>query len=198
MADIQKQGTKPFEKRWKKFLPSLKELQVGTKYAKKLGALPAYLNSQLANILKTTGCNIDSDGNGWYYPITKEGERLSLVIAIVNSNGETCTYERINQDLNKEQNKNLGIDAIGSKGYAVNGLYDKVPVKFWGIKIKSAKFAREIAWETSDGENDCKNIIMPVLLIELEENPMCMVKADSINDATAKMQVVINELKNPN
>jgi hypothetical protein len=47
MADIKNQGKTPFEKKWKKFLPSLEELQVGTKYAKKLGTLPAYLNSQL-------------------------------------------------------------------------------------------------------------------------------------------------------
>lgn len=196
MAKIEDQGIRPLDKKDMEFIPDLKALQCGTPYAKKLGALPAYLASALTKIVLDTNSTIKSDGFGWYYPVRKNGNRVSLVVAIVNSNNEVCTYDRKNDDIGKEQNTNIGIDAIGSKGYCVNGLYDKVPKELWDIRIKSAKIAKNIAWEKTDSNGDCENVDMPVILIELEENPMCMVKADSINDATAKMQVVINEFQN--
>lgn len=196
MTEILDEGIKPLTKQIIEFIPDLKALQCGTDYAKKLGALPAYLASALPSIVIKTNSSIQSDGFGWYYPVTKDGARVSLVIAIINSDKTVCTYERKGNDIGKEQNKNIGIDAIGSKGYGINGLYDKVPAELWNIKIKSAKIAQNMAWEKTDGINDCKNVSMPVILIELEENPLCSVPINEIDKPTAKMEVVIKELQN--
>jgi len=191
MAKVINQGIKPLNNEFDNYLPNLGSLQCGTPYAKKLGALPAYLSSQLAIIASKTSCKIEDDGYGWSFPVTENGERLSLAISIVNGSS-TCTYERGHSDV--DQVNNEGIDAIGSRGYAINGLYDKVPAEFWSIQIKSAEFATHYAWEETDGNGDYKKVIMPIILITLEENPMCMIKSTEIQKPTAKMQAVLKDI----
>ena len=188
------QGTDVLKEKYKKFLPRLDELQIGTPYVKKLGELPAYLASQLAIIVSQTSCEIDTDGYGWSFPVTEDNEGFSLVIAIVTSDNKVCVYDRIDNDINKEQVTNIGADAIGSRGYMVNGLYNKIPKEYWDLKIKSAKFASEVAWENLSG-NDKSKAIMPVLMIQLLDNDMPTLHINEIKNPVAKLQVVINELQ---
>jgi hypothetical protein len=194
MAYVTNQGVIPITKELMEFIPDLISLQCETPYAKKLVALPAFLAAALPDIVKKTGSKIGSDGFGWSYPITKDA-RVSLVIAIVNSKNEVCIYDRRDNDIGLEQNSNIGADALGSKGFAVNSLYDKVPEEAWSRRIKSARIAREIAWEKTDGLDDCVNVFMPVIVIELKDNPLPSISVSEITNPTAKMQVVINELK---
>jgi len=115
--------------------------------------------------------------------------RVSLVIAIV-SKGEICTYKRKGTEINQ----NHGIDAIGSVGYGVPSMFFKIPSELWSSKIKSATLAKNYAEEYTDGDGDKKLIKMPVIILEMEEEVFCTIPVLEIQNPTAKMQVVIEEL----
>ena len=179
MAKVIYQGPAPFGPMLEQYVPDMKKFE-----GKMLAELPAMLNSFLA--MNDFSLDVDSYGNP--YIVGEKDCRVSLTIAVVNGN-EVCTYKR-----DGTENQNNGIDAIGAVGYGLSSLLFKIPKEMWGIKIKSAKIAKNYAWETTDGNGDKGLIKMPIILLELEENPMCSIPVADIQNPTAKMQVVINEL----
>ncbi|MCH2188958.1 hypothetical protein MK079_03975 [Candidatus Gracilibacteria bacterium] len=200
MANIQTQGIRKISSLEKDLLPDLKALQIGTKYAKKIIDLPAYLGSQLSIVAnKNPNCSIQDDGYGWSYLVHSD-TRISLALAIINKASQSVFIYNRNGNQASEQNTTFAKDdIIGSKGYMVNSISDKLPQDFWAYKITSAYFSDQIAYETTDENGDCKNIVMPILLVEIEENlhqidNLIMTKIKDINNPTSKTSVVIREL----
>ena len=189
---VLKSGVAPLESKWEKFLPNLENLQCGSSYAKKIGMLSAYLFSQLTEIQTETDCQIVDDGFGWKVLVTPDNERLSLTIGIVIADSQAvCGYVRGNSQ--QDQVSQDGLDLIGSRAYGANSIDEKLPPEFWHLRIKSAQFAPEVAWEETSEEYS--RVIMPVLLVELEENALCAIRHDMIDNPTFKMQVAINYLQ---
>ena len=181
MAEVVKQGISPMVEELKVFVPKMETIK-----GKLLAELPHIFNGFLAK--KEFYLAEDAYGN----PFIDLGDtRVSLVIAIVSDN-EVCTYERKGTELNL----NDGIDAIGSVGYGVPSLFFKVPSELWSSKIKSATLAKNYAWEKTDGDGDKKWVKMPVIILEMEEDIFCTIPQKGIKKPTAKMQVVLEELKN--
>ena len=194
MAKVLEQGIIPMTEEDEQYLPNLQELQLGTKYAKKYGALPAFLFSQLALIAQKTGAKIDQDGNGWAFLVVDE-KRISLTATIINGN-EICSYEK-GSNPDYEQIKNDGADAVGSVGYGINGIYDKTDENLWPIQIKSAVWTTNKSWEKAEGQK-YNDIIMYNLMLELVESPQCSVPIEKFEKqiTTAKLDAVIYDLKN--
>ena len=186
------QGNIPMLEEDYKYLPNLEELQLGSKYAKKFGALPAFLFSQMALIAQKTGAKVDQDGNGWSFLVV-DGKRISLTVTIINGL-EICSYEK--GTIDGEYIKNDGADAIGSVGYGINGLYDKTNPELWLIQLKSAKWTKSKTWEKP--EHKYANVIMYNLMVELVKAPECSIPIEEFADEikTAKLEAVIEDLKN--
>ena len=180
MAKVIEQGFSPVGPIIEQFIPSLEPLK-----GMKLGLLPSYLD----NYLKDNDFILEKDSFGNPYIVDKKDNRVAIAIAIVDGN-EVCAYTRDGS----EPNLNDGIDIIGSMGYALPSLKHKVSEEMLELKIHSARLAENYAWETTDGDGDKRLVKMPIILLELEESSMCSVPVADIQNPTAKMQVVIDEL----
>ena len=180
MAKVIKQGISPVDNTITRFVPDVEKLQ-----GKMMAELPAVLNAFLA--LNNFKLEVDSYGNPFI--VDEKDSRISIAVAIVNGD-EVCTYRRKGNELNLNQ----GVDVIGAVGYALSSLFYKLPKELWSIKVKKASLARNYAWETTDGDGDKELVKMPIILLELEENPMCSIPILEVQNPTAKMQAVIEEL----
>ena len=180
MAKVIRQGISPYDSILAQYVPGMEKFE-----GKLLAELPALLNGFLA----VNNFKLEVDNYGNPYIVGEKDCRVSLAIGIVDGD-KVCTYERNNSGLNL----NNGIDVIGAVGYGLSSLLHKVPEKYWGFRVKNARIAKNYAWETTDGDGDKTLIKMPIILLELEKNPMCPISIKDIQNPTAKMQAVIEEL----
>ena len=65
------------------------------------------------------------------------------------------------------ENPNEKVDIVGSVGFGLPSLFHKVPPGLWGYPVTSVTFTDYMAQETTDGEGDLPNILMPIVIINL-------------------------------
>jgi len=180
MAKVLDQGILPINEQISLLVPNLDKLS-----GKMLAELPCFFNAFLA----TNSFDLQQDQYGNPF-VVFENSRLSLAVAIV-SNSKLVAYKRTGN----EQNFNEGTDIIGSVGYAIPGIFFKVSQDFWNVKVLKAILCKNLAWEKTDGVNDLENILMPVILLEVDDARLILVEPCDIQEPTAKMACVIKELE---
>jgi len=98
------------------------------------------------------------------------------------------------------ENPNENLDIVGSVGFGLPSLFDEVPQGLWEKPVKSVVFTDYMAVETTDGEGDLPNILMPIVIINLlsisgyEEYFVPFRQVDPAG-GTAKLQAAIMALK---
>ena len=217
MAKVLNQGFSPMTKELDDFVPEMESLK-----GKMLVEIPHIFNAFLVDLLAKEKINVENVENvevdAYGNPFISLGDtrfllpkkeinvevdaygnpfisvadiRISLAVALVAKNG-ICVYKRKGNELNF----NDGVDdVIGSVGYGTPSLFFKVPPELWQTKVKSAKIAQNYAWEITDCVGDKEIVKMPIIILQMED-VFCTVQVEDIENPTAKMQVVIKELKN--
>ena len=98
------------------------------------------------------------------------------------------------------ENPNENLDIVGSVGFGLPSLFDKVPQGLWEKPVKSVVFTDYMAQETTDGEGDLPNILMPIVIINLlsirgYEKYFVPFRQVDLTGGTAKLQAAIMALK---
>ena len=217
MAKVLNQGFSPMTKELDDFVPEMASIE-----GKMLAEVPHIFNAILVNLLAKEKINVENVENvevdAYGNPFISLGDtrfllpkkeinvevdaygnpfislgntRVSLAIAITSKDG-ICTYNRKGTELNLNDGV---VDVIGSVGYGTPSLFFKVPPELWQTKVKSAKIAQNYAWEITDCVGDKEIVKMPIIILQMED-VFCTVQVEDIENPTAKMQVVIKELKN--
>ena len=188
MAKVLRQGFSPMIRKVDNLVPEMESLK-----GKMLVEIPHIFNAFLVDLLAKEKINVenievDSYGNPF---ISVADIRISLAVALVAKNG-ICVYKRKGNELNF----NDGVDdVIGSVGYGTPSFFFKVPAGLWQTKVISAEIAQNYAWEKTDCFGDKEIVEIPIVILKIEENVFCT-KVEDIENPTAKMKIVIKELKN--
>lgn len=97
------------------------------------------------------------------------------------------------------ENPNENLDIVGSVGFGLPSLFDKVPQGLWRYPVTSVVFTDYMAVETTDGEGDLPNILMPIVVIDLlniEGYEKYFVPVPQEDDGmSAKLKAAIRALK---
>lgn len=136
----------------------------------------------------------DSHGN----PFVRKDDKIRVSLAAVIRCGEKIfVFNRREEYL---KNLNEKVDIVGSVGFGLPSLFHKVPPGLWGYPVTSVTFTDYMAQETTDGEGDLPNILMPIVIINLlsisryEEYFVPFRQVDPTG-GTAKLQAAIMALK---
>ena len=157
---------------------------------KYLAEVPVKLTGLVA---KAKEVGWDSYGN----PFVRKDEKTRVSLAAVIRCGEKIfLFDRQDKKL---ENENKKVDIIGSVGFGLPSLFDKVPQGLWEKPVKSVVFTDYMAVETTDGEGDLPNILMPIVVIDLlniEGYEKYFVPVPQEDDGmSAKLQAAIGALK---
>lgn len=138
--------------------------------------------------------NIDFDAYNNPFILTNKGERVSLAAVIVYKN-KIFVYNREGKNL---QNLNEKLDVIGAIGFGISSGPFKWPNEMNIKKVKKSYFSDFYAEEITDGNGDRKKILIPIVVIELEN--ICGLENHFINipqvnnTQTAKLQAAIKTI----
>ena len=163
--------------------------------------LPTINAKHLAEVpVKLTGLVARAKEIGWdYYGnpfiLRDENTRVSLA-AVIRCGAEIFVFDRQGKNL---ENENEKVDIIGSVGFGLSSLFHKVPQGLWGYPVKSVVFTDYMAQETTDGEGDLPNVLMPIVIIDLlsiEGYEKYFVPVPQENDGmSAKLMAALRALK---
>jgi hypothetical protein len=138
--------------------------------------------------------NIDFDAYNNPFILTNEGERVALALVIIYNN-KIFVFNREGKNL---QNLNEKLDVIGAVGFGISSGPFKWPNEMNMLKITRSYFSDFYAEEKTDGDGDKKIVLMPIVVVELEnidgleEN---FIDIPNINDnQAAKLQAAIKTL----
>ena len=111
--------------------------------------------------------------------------------------GLPSLFDKVPQGL---ENPNENLDIVGSVGFGLPSLFDKVPQGLWEKPVKSVVFTDYMAVETTDGEGDLPNILMPIVVIDLlniegYEKYFVPFRQVGPSDGTAKLQAAIRAVQ---
>ena len=98
------------------------------------------------------------------------------------------------------KNLNKKVDIVGSVGFGLPSFFLKVPPGLWEYPVTSVVFTDYMAQETTDGEGDLPNILMPIVIINLlsisgYEKYFVPFRQVDPTSGTAKLQAAIMALK---
>ena len=98
------------------------------------------------------------------------------------------------------ENPNENRDIVGSVDLDLPSLFDEVPQGLWEKPVKSVVFTDYMAVETTDGEGDLPNILMPIVVIDLLniegfEEYFVPFRQVGPSDGTAKLQAAIRAVQ---
>lgn len=136
----------------------------------------------------------DSHGN----PFVRKDDKIRVSLAAVIRCGEKIfVFNRREEYL---KNLNEKVDIVGSVGFGLPSLFHKVPQGLWGYPVTSVTFTDYMAQETTDGEGDLPNILMPIVIINLlsirgYEKYFVPFRQVDLTGGTAKLQAAIMALK---
>ena len=163
--------------------------------------LPTIIAKHLAEVpVKLTGLVARAKEIGWDsygnpFILRDETTRVSLA-AVIRCGEEIFVFDRQDKDL---ENKNEKVDIVGSVGFGLPSLFHKVPQGLWEKPVKSVVFTDYMAVETTDGEGDLPNILMPIVVIDLlniEGYEKYFVPVPQEDDGmSAKLKAAIRALK---
>ena len=192
--------------------------------------LPTIIAKHLAEVpVKLTGLVTRAKEIGWDsygnpFILRNENTRVSLA-AVIRCGEKIFLFDRQDKKLENEnkkvdiigsvdldlpslfdevpqglENPNEKVDIVGSVGFGLPSLFHKVPPGLWGYPVTSVTFTDYMAQETTDGEGDLPNILMPIVIINLlsisgyEEYFVPFRQVDPAG-GTAKLQAAIMALK---
>ena len=159
--------------------------------------LPTIIAKHLAEVpVKLTGLVTRAKEIGWDsygnpFILRNENTRVSLA-AVIRCGEKIFLFDRQDKKLENEnkkvdiigsvdldlpslfdevpqglENPNEKVDIVGSVGFGLPSLFHKVPPGLWGYPVTSVTFTDYMAQETTDGEGDLPNILMPIVIINL-------------------------------
>ena len=163
--------------------------------------LPTIEAKYLAEVpVKLTGLVTRAKEIGWDSygnPFVRKDEKTRVSLAAVIRCGEEIfVFDRQGKTL---ENENKKADIIGSVGFGLPSLFHKVPQGLWEKPVTSVVFTDYMAQETTDGEGDLPNILMPIVVIDLlniEGYEKYFVPVPQEDDGmSAKLKAAIRALK---
>ena len=136
----------------------------------------------------------DSYGNPFVHKDDKT--RVSLA-AVIRCEEKIFVFNRREKYL---KNLNEKVDIVGSVGFGLPSFFHKVPQDLWAYPVTSVALTDYMAQETTDGEGDLPNILMPIVIINLLSISGCekyFVPFHQVDPTggTAKLQAAIMALK---
>ena len=159
--------------------------------AKYLAEVPVKLTGLVARA-KEIGW--DSHGNPF---IRKDDNTRVSLAAVIRCEKEIFVFDRREKYL---ENPNENRDIVGSVDLDLPSLFDEVPQGLWEKPVKSVVFTDYMAVETTDGEGDLPNILMPIVVIDLLniegfEEYFVPFRQVGPSDGTAKLQAAIRAVQ---
>lgn len=136
----------------------------------------------------------DSHGNPF---VRKDDKTRVSLAAVIRCEEKIFVFNRREEYL---KNLNKKVDIVGSVGFGLPSFFLKVPPGLWEYPVTSVVFTDYMAQETTDGEDDLPNILMPIVIINLlsinryEEYFVPFRQVDPTG-GTAKLQAAIMALK---
>ena len=136
----------------------------------------------------------DSYGNPF---VRKDDKTRVSLAAVIRCEEEIFIFNRREEYL---KNLNEKADIVGSVGFGLLSLFHKVPRGLLEYPVTSVVFTDYMAQETTDGEGDLPNILMPIVIINLlsitgyKEYFIPFRQVDPAS-GTAKLQAAIMALK---
>jgi len=138
--------------------------------------------------------NIEFDAYENPFILTDRDERVSLALVIIHNN-KIFVYNREGKDL---QNLNEKLDVIGAVGFGVSSGPFKWPNEMNMVSVKKSYFSDFYAEEKTDGNGDKKTVLMPIVVVELENIDGLeehFIDIPNIDDnQTAKLQAAVKTL----
>lgn len=136
----------------------------------------------------------DSYGNPF---VRKDDKTRVSLAAVIRCEEKIFVFNRREEYL---KNLNKKVDIVGSVGFGLPSLFPKVPPGLWGYPVTSVVLTDYMAQETTDGEGDLPNILMPIVIINLlsiRRYEKYFVPFHQVDPAsgTAKLQAAIMALK---
>lgn len=136
----------------------------------------------------------DSYGNPF---VRKDDKTRVSLAAVIRCEEKIFVFNRREEYL---KNLNEEADIVGSVGFGLPSFFHKVPQDLWAYPVTSVVFTDHMAQETTDGEGDLPNILMPIVIINLLSISGCekyFVPFRQVDPAsrTAKLQAAIMALK---
>ena len=136
----------------------------------------------------------DSHGNPF---VRKDDKTRVSLAAVIRCEEKIFVFNRREEYL---KNLNEKVDIVGSVGFGLPSFFLKVPPGLWEYPVTSVVFTDYMAQETTDGEGDLPNILMPIVIINLLSISRCeeyFVPFRQVDPAggTAKLQAAIMALK---
>lgn len=136
----------------------------------------------------------DSHGNPF---VRKDDKTRVSLAAVIRCEEKIFVFNRREEYL---KNLNEKVDIVGSVGFGLPSFFLKVPPGLWEYPVTSVVFTDYMAQETTDGEDDLPNILMPIVIINLlsisgyEKYFVPFHQVDPTG-GTAKLQAAIMALK---
>ena len=136
----------------------------------------------------------DSHGNPF---VRKDDKTRVSLAAVIRCEEKIFVFNRREEYL---KNLNEKVDIVGSVGFGLPSFFLKVPPGLWEYPVTSVVFTDYMAQETTDGEGDLPNILMPIVIINLLSISGCekyFVPFHQVDptSGTAKLQAAIMALK---
>ena len=136
----------------------------------------------------------DSYGNPF---VRKDDKTRVSLAAVIRCEEKIFVFNRRGEYL---KNLNEKVDIVGSVGFGLPSFFHKVPTGLWEYPVTSVVFTDYMAQETTDGEGDLPNILMPIVIINLLSISGCekyFVPFHQVDPTggTAKLQAAIMALK---
>lgn len=136
----------------------------------------------------------DSHGNPF---VRKDDKTRVSLAAVIRCEEKIFVFNRRGEYL---KNLNEAADIVGSVGFGLSSFFHKVPQDLWAYPVTSVVLTDYMAQETTDGEGDLPNILMPIVIINLlsisgyEKYFVPFHQVDPTG-GTAKLQAAIMALK---
>lgn len=164
--------------------------------------LPSIKSDYLAEVpVRLTGLVAGAKEIGWDAygnPFVRKDDKTRVSLAaVIRCEEKIFVFNRRGEYL---KNLNEKVDIVGSVGFGLPSFFHKVPTGLWEYPVTSVVFTDYMAQETTDGEGDLPNILMPIVIINLlsiKGYEKYFVPFRQVDPAggTAKLQAAIMALK---